>query len=129
MKYRIRIGQREAEVEIRDLHARPIVAVVDGETVEVWPETEAATVAPSPAQPMATVSQKAKSVRAPIPGVIVSVAVQPNDEVSVGQELCVLEAMKMKNPIRAVRAGKIARVYVVVGQAVKQQDPLMDYAE
>ncbi len=67
------------------------------------------------------------AVRAPIPGVIVSVAVQPGQAVTVGQELCVLEAMKMKNVIRAPRAGVIAAVRVAVGQTVKHKDVLVEY--
>ncbi len=74
-------------------------------------------------------SNSSKVVRAPIPGVIVSVAVQPGATVSVGQELCMLEAMKMKNIIRATRSGQIAAVHVSVGQAVKHHDVLMEYAD
>jgi propionyl-CoA carboxylase alpha chain len=61
--------------------------------------------------------------------VIVSVAVQPGDTVQVGQELCVLEAMKMNNTIRAARAGTVARVNVSVGQHVKHGEVLLEYAE
>ena len=39
-------------------------------------------------------------VRAPMPGVILDVAVKPGDRVTSGQQLCALEAMKMKNAIR-----------------------------
>ena len=38
MKYRLRLTTSTYEVEIDDLHSRPIVAVVDGEPFEVWPE-------------------------------------------------------------------------------------------
>jgi biotin carboxyl carrier protein len=67
-------------------------------------------------------------VRAPIPGVIVALSVQPGVAVTFGQELCVLEAMKMENMIRAPRAGTIAAVRVTVGQHVKRQDVLVEYA-
>jgi biotin carboxyl carrier protein len=70
-----------------------------------------------------------KAVRAPIPGVIVSIGVQPGDEVTAGQELCVLEAMKMNNAIRASRAGQVATVYVSVGQHVKHHEVLIEYAD
>ena len=51
-------------------------------------------------------------VRAIIPGVVVSVAVAPGDTVEAGQELLVVEAMKMQNELRAPRGGTIARVAV-----------------
>ena len=71
----------------------------------------------------------AKAVRAPIPGVIISVAVKPGDVVKHGQELCVLEAMKMKNVIRASRAGTISVVHTTAQQHVKHHDVLMEYTD
>jgi biotin carboxyl carrier protein len=65
-------------------------------------------------------------VYALIPGVVDSIAVQAGDAVAVGQVLCALEAMKMKNAIRASRAGQIARLHVVVGQHVRHNDPLVE---
>jgi propionyl-CoA carboxylase alpha chain len=70
-----------------------------------------------------------KAVLAPIPGVIVSIAVEPGAEVEQGQELCILEAMKMKNVIRSPRAGQIAAIKVSAGQHVKHHDLLMEFAE
>jgi biotin carboxyl carrier protein len=70
-----------------------------------------------------------KVVRAPIPGVIVSIAVQPPCEVAVGQELCVLEAMKMRNSIRATRSGEIIKVNITPGQQVRHNEMLMEFAD
>jgi biotin carboxyl carrier protein len=47
--------------------------------------------------------------------------------VAYGQQLCVLEAMKMKNSIRAGRAGVIDRVLVAVGEQVSQNQALMTF--
>lgn len=139
MTYRIRIGEREYRVEIDDLNARPVVATIDGDRYEVWPEKDtpaAALNAPAPA-PRATVSPASaaalaasmlQTVQAPIPGVILSVAVKPGDSVKVGQELCILEAMKMNNIIRATRTGVIAAVHVSPGDHVRHQQALMDFA-
>jgi biotin carboxyl carrier protein len=66
---------------------------------------------------------------APLPGVVASIAVHPGTVTSIGQELCVLEAMKMKNAIRAGRAGRIAAVHISVGQHVRHNDPLVDYTD
>jgi len=152
MNYKVKIASRIFDVQIADLNARPILAIVDGEEVEVWPEETGAPAAarpaaapaprpasrpaaptPSPAPekpaPATDGANLGKAVRAPIPGVIISVAVQPGDEVSPGQELCVLEAMKMKNVIRSNRSGKIAAVKVSNGQHVAHHDVLMEYAD
>lgn len=138
MKVIVRVNDKLYEVEIGDLNARPIVAVVEGETFEVWPEAigsgagPASSAAPALAQvpasaPAAKPQSDASAVHAPIPGVIVSVSVQPGDQVSTGQELCVLEAMKMKNIIRAPRDGEIATVSMVVGQHVQHHQVLVEY--
>ena len=70
-----------------------------------------------------------KSVLAPIPGVIIAISVKPGDSVTRGQELCVLEAMKMKNAIRASRDGKIAAILVNVGDHVKNSQVLIEFTD
>jgi len=146
MKYTVKIDDRFYEVEIGNLHARPIIANVNGVLIEVWPESEIIASGAAPGSlPLSSVPQRSApgssersqtppqegeySVTAPIPGVIVSVAVRPGDEVNPGQELCVLEAMKMKNTIRAARGGVISDVLVAVGQTVNHGDILMEFAD
>jgi acetyl/propionyl-CoA carboxylase alpha subunit len=58
-------------------------------------------------------------VVAPMPGKIVSVAVEPGQEVASGAPLVVMEAMKMQNEIHARRSGRVRRVFVQAGQAVE----------
>jgi glutaconyl-CoA/methylmalonyl-CoA decarboxylase subunit gamma len=142
MKYRIKIDEQIYEVDIQDLNARPVKATVDGVAVEVWPENGAAAAEPSkkrelPAGPAASPVQAGApagdtgidpaSVRAPIPGVIVAIKVKAGDEVAYGAELITLEAMKMRNAIRAVRAGKVAEVLVETGQTVNHGDVLLRF--
>lgn len=69
-----------------------------------------------------------QEVRAPIPGVIVSLAVDPQSQVEPGDELCVLEAMKMNNVIRAARSGTIMAIHVSPGQLVAHRELLMEYS-
>ena len=68
-------------------------------------------------------------VRAPMPGTIISIAVQPGDQVDTGQDVCVLEAMKMKNRISAPRAGVIDQVHVSPGQQVQQGEVLVTFTQ
>jgi biotin carboxyl carrier protein len=150
---KVQIEGQVFEVEVDDLDVRPIVATVDGERFEVWPEVSgpqggSPASTPTPGKPEDLGAQvprggerdgsapgptppsggdKALLVRAPIPGVIVAIAVKPGAKVQIGDELCVLEAMKMRNAIRATRAGQIAAVHVTVGQHVKHQEPLVEY--
>lgn len=64
-------------------------------------------------------------VRAIIPGRIVALDVAPGDGVTAGQQLLVLEAMKMQNELRAPRDGTIERVAVAVGDTVEVGDLLL----
>ena len=58
------------------------------------------------------------SVLSPMPGALISFAVAVGDEVQIGQELCIVEAMKMQNIIRAPRDGTIASLEVAVGSSL-----------
>jgi biotin carboxyl carrier protein len=58
-------------------------------------------------------------VIAPMPGKIVKVLVKAGDEVAARQGLVVIEAMKMENELRAVRAGQVKDVHVVDGDLVE----------
>jgi glutaconyl-CoA/methylmalonyl-CoA decarboxylase subunit gamma len=71
----------------------------------------------------------ANTLSAPMPGVILEVAVKAGDAVVRGQEIAVLEAMKMQNSIKSPRAGTIAEVCVSAGQAVGHGDAIIRYRE
>ncbi len=64
-------------------------------------------------------------VRAIIPGVILSVSVSVGDTVMAGQQLLVVEAMKMQNELRAPWDGMIGRVAVGAGEKVEVGDLLI----
>ena len=64
-------------------------------------------------------------VRAIIPGRVVAVSVTAGDRIEAGQQLLVIEAMKMQNELRAPRGGTVARVAVGPGQTVELGDVLL----
>lgn len=121
-------------VEVDDLTVSPLIVRVNGRpfTVELAPEgvasARAAPAAP-PAPPPAAASGQpgANEVRAPMPGNILDVAVEPGDRVTYKQLLCNLEAMKMKNALRSPREGTIAAVHVHEGQTVAYGDLLFTF--
>lgn len=65
-------------------------------------------------------------IRAPMPGLVLSVAVDTGREVSAGDGLLVLEAMKMENELRADRDGVVTAVHAAPGDAVGKNDLLME---
>ena len=63
---------------------------------------------------------------APMPGMIVRVAVQVGDTVQPGQGLVVMEAMKMENELRATTAGTVKAVLAQPGTAVEKGAVLLE---
>jgi 3-methylcrotonyl-CoA carboxylase alpha subunit len=57
-------------------------------------------------------------LEAPMPGKVIAVKVAPGDTVGKGDELVVVEAMKMENAVRAPRAGRVKSVSARVGDLV-----------
>jgi biotin carboxyl carrier protein len=70
----------------------------------------------------------ASVLRAPMPGAILRIAVVAGARVQRGQDIAVLEAMKMENIIRAPHAGTIVEVCVQAGQQLAHGDPIVTYA-
>ncbi len=58
-------------------------------------------------------------IEVPLTGKIISVSVKPGDKVNEGDTLCLLEAMKMENPILTPVSGTVAQIGVTVEQVVK----------
>ena len=63
---------------------------------------------------------------APMPGLLVSVSVGEGDTVKAGDELAVLEAMKMENALRAERNGVVRKLYFAEGASVEVDDVIME---
>lgn len=68
------------------------------------------------------------AVLAPISGKIVKVVVKVGDSVSVGDPLCVLEAMKMENELKSEVAGTVREIFVSAGGTVGTDDKLLEIA-
>jgi biotin carboxyl carrier protein len=113
------------DVAVENVSATPLVVTVNGMRYEVqFVGDETAVTAPAPVVRPAPVAQPASapviaapagaaganSVVAPMPGTIQGICVKAGQVVKYGDQLCLLEAMKMKNAIRAPKDGVIASV-------------------
>lgn len=83
-----------------------------------------ATAASSP-RIAATAPATGSTVKCPLPGTVVSINVAIGDKVAPGQNLMVLEAMKMENNIDADRAGVVKQIFVQQGATVMEGDNLL----
>ncbi len=63
----------------------------------------------------------------PMPGKVLSVAVGEGDKVAPGDRLCVIEAMKMENILRAERPAVVSRVSIRAGDTVSAEQVLMEF--
>jgi oxaloacetate decarboxylase alpha subunit len=136
-RYNITLAGKTYSVEVLDDPTQNEIRVdVDGEVFTVGVETVAeaggaavplrlaSVAAPAPTAPEGNAGSNV--VKSPLPGVIKSIAVKPGQTVAFNDELCVIEAMKAMNVIRAPRAGTIGTIYVTVGCKVSYGAPLMD---
>lgn len=73
-------------------------------------------------------SIKPNSIKAPMPGIILSINVEENQEVKEGETLLILEAMKMENAISAPKDGIIKSIIAKSGETVDKGELLIEMA-
>lgn len=120
----VRINGEILTVDVYDTsrNQEPTFQASEPPPVEFKPLVAAA---PSPA----AVSPGSGSFGAPLPGTVIQVSAKPGQKVVKGDELFVIEAMKMNNKIRSPRDGVVGQVYVQAGENVNHGSLLMDWAE
>ena len=144
---RVRVGDTWYTVAVGDLSQSPVEVTVDGETflveIEGLPEIQGqnavplrphrssrsragAPQSPSPEAATQPVAFSANILRSPMPGRVMSILVRPGDRVSEGDEVCVVEAMKMEQSIRSPRGGVVKAVHVQPLDSVNTDDPLVE---
>jgi propionyl-CoA carboxylase alpha chain len=69
-----------------------------------------------------------KYLLSPMPGLLVSLVVQEGQEVKAGQELAVVEAMKMENLLRAERDAKVAKLHAKPGDSLSVDQVIVEFA-
>lgn len=128
--YNVSIGDIDdnfAQVEVNgvpykvELEKAQAVKVVSAPRPSAAPRTESGNKVIS----KPSVSGGANAIKAPLPGVVLSVQVKEGDTVKAADTVIVLEAMKMENAIHAGRDGKIKSINVKQGDSVLQDDVLI----
>ncbi|WP_042989778.1 sodium-extruding oxaloacetate decarboxylase subunit alpha [Vibrio cholerae] len=134
-------GKEPAPVATAPASTKPAAGIesysvkVDGVVydVEVGPQGQLTSVVPAgqkaaPKPTVATTTQGAEAVAAPLAGTIFTIQVEQGDEVAEGDVLIVLEAMKMETEIRAARSGVIQELHVKEGDSVRVGASLLSLA-
>ena len=135
MKIKVKVEDKFYEVEIEELNNLPIIARIGDETFEIWPENgELPPGQPNRSQqqpnfPGMESSSKDKVISAPLPGIITEIYIKPGSMVNKGAPILVIEAMKMKNKLHAGRSGTISLIHIKIGDSVKHNQALIEFAE
>jgi len=73
-------------------------------------------------------SNKVLEIKAPMPGLVLKVLVEPGQEIQKGDSLLILEAMKMENMIKSPTSGTISRILVKTGDKVEKNGIMIQFA-
>ena len=140
-RLRVRVGGNWYNVEVGDLDRSPVQVNVDGEIFTVDVEglpgqapgrprrgrtQTPGILVPPPASRVNPTGGDGNFIRSPMPGRVISILVRPGDTVSIGQEVCVVEAMKMEQSIRSPQNGVVKEIRVQPMDSVRTNDPLME---
>jgi biotin carboxyl carrier protein len=141
----IRIGGRLLDVNFESVSGQPVYSlIVDGKSYEAYVyqgEDNWQVLLKGRQFPVTIVDEREKRLRsaaggavaaggefqlkAPMPGLIVSVLIEDGQAIEKGQVLVVLESMKMQNELKAPRAGTVERIRVKAGETVEQRQILL----
>lgn len=136
-EYKFKINGKGYDVAIDSMEGNVASVTVNGVAYQVElentpaAESDAATpvMIQNPARPAApapaAAAEKAaagagKAVTSPLPGVVIAIKVNVGDVVKSGQEVAVLEAMKMENSIEATQDGTVTAVHVTKGDSIQE---------
>ena len=116
--YKIRIGEKVYEVEVEEVTEKDgnIETSADSKGKQKIDKNEN--------QPLQGKTGKNEVIKAPMQGLIVDVKVKTGEKVKAGDEIIILEAMKMENPIVAPCDGVINEIKVTKGDKVNTDDVL-----
>ena len=126
----VKLAENEKEVlllELFPLVAKGYLTKVKKEAYEAKKAAE-----PKPVEETPAVEEKksqpitGNTILAPLPGRVVAIKVAVGDEVKVGQEVVVLEAMKMENSIESDYKGKVKQILVAEGDSVQTNSILIE---
>ncbi len=139
------VNDKKLTVDFNSVIGQPIYSLlVDGKSIEgfVYPgETEWEVLLMGRQYPVEVEDEREKRLRAtaggsvseageyhlkaPMPGMIVSILVEEGQKIEKGQVLLILESMKMQNELKAPRDGTIGRIRIKPGESVEQRQTLL----
>jgi biotin carboxyl carrier protein len=139
-KYKFTIRGNDYEVHLKDIEDNVAELDVNGTIYEVQIHGEVKTSKtpklirkpveqmPGEGQIKRKESTAGHKITAPLPGTILKLNVSVGDVISEGQNVLVMEAMKMENQVQSSKGGEVTAIKVSVGDSVLQDDVLIEIA-
>ncbi|MBF16593.1 MAG: acetyl-CoA carboxylase biotin carboxyl carrier protein subunit [Chloroflexi bacterium] len=135
----IKIGTESYDVEVGDISVSPVDVTVNGNIYSVDISKYLKNIQPKKRKITKKIPTRTKkqenitknnntvnnSVKSPMPGTILGVKVSVGDTVKVGDELLVLESMKMENMINSPIDGTISKILISEGDSVQHGQELI----
>ena len=138
-KFKFTIRGNDYDVEVKDYEDNIAIVEVNGTQYEVEVHQKEMKTTKTPrlvrsnvpverkdSKIKKSVSSRAYSLKAPLPGNIFKILKSEGDEVKKGDTIMIMEAMKMENNIQSEKDGKITSIKVKEGDAVLQNDVLAE---
>ncbi len=134
-RLRVRVNDDWYAVEVGDTYQSPVEVVVDGESfmVEVGNPVDGDMPLPRKPAPKAALpglrgltQGDERVIRCPLPGKIVAMMLKKGQQLEAGDEICILESMKMEQSVRMAKAGVVKNVKVKKDQTVNTGQPLIE---
>jgi biotin carboxyl carrier protein len=135
-RMRVKVNEEWYSVEVGDLYQSPVEVVVDGEPYLI--EVGAAAAGDMPTRkPRQQPKQEQpglrgitqgdeRTIRCPLPGVVIAVSVTKGQVLEAGDEICVLNSMKMEQSVRMAKGGTVKNVKIKKDQSVTAGAPLIE---
>lgn len=125
--YEVDILEIEDDIAKIEVNGTPYMVEIDQQVKQVKTPTLIRHVMKEPQKNIEKKDSSTRlAVKAPLPGIVLELAVKEGDKVIKGQKLAVMEAMKMENEIKADKDGEIISIKVSQGQSVLQDDLIME---
>jgi len=116
---KIKIGDKWLEVDVLEFSLEGAVFLVDGERMTVTPSVVRQAQRPGEySSSYDTNSDSSKSFTAPMPGTVIEILVEVGDHINIGDEVCILESMKMQQVLRSEVSGTVRSIEVSEGDQI-----------
>ena len=116
---KIKIGDKWFEVDVLEFSLERAVFLVDGEQMTVTPSLVKQDQPPGEHSSLSdTNCDSLKSFTAPMPGTVIEILVGVGDHINIGDEVCILESMKMQQVLRSEVSGTVRSIEVSEGDQI-----------